>query len=218
MLCSQAMRALFLVTALVVGAAACSHTLEPYDYSKEPDPRHMELVLGVGDAIGINVWDNAPFNTEATIRPDGTITMPLVGDIQAVGKTPSQLKAEIGQKLANFVKLTGGGAGSGSGAPTEGGASQITVAVRNYHSYRFTIAGEVGRTGVFTSDQYVTVAEALAMAGGLSRFAKRDDVRLLRRNAKGEQRSIPLDYDLLASGKRLDMNIFVLPGDTIYVP
>jgi polysaccharide export outer membrane protein len=199
------MRASWLLI-VVLGVSACPSTLPNYDYSKEPDPRKMELVLGVGDTIGINVWDNAPFNTEATIRPDGTITMPLVGDLHAVGKTPSQLKAEIAQKLQNFVKLTGQG------------TDQITVAVRGYHSYRFTIAGEVARTGVFTSDQYVTVAEALAMAGGLSRFAQRDEVRLLRRNANGEQRSIPLDYDLLASGKRLDMNIFVLPGDTIYVP
>lgn len=202
------MRALWSLI-LVLGVSGCPSTLPNYDYSKEPDPRHQELTLGVGDTIGINVWDNAPFNTEATIRPDGTITMPLVGDLQAVGKTPSQLKAEIAAKLGNYVKLTG----SGSNA-----VDQITVAVRQYHSYRFTISGEVGRTGVFTSDQYVTVAEALAMAGGLSRFAKRDEVRLLRRDAKGNQRSIPLDYDLLASGKRLDMNIFVLPGDTIYVP
>ena len=194
------------VTFLVLALAACTPSLPVYDYAKEPDPRHKELVLGVGDVIGINVWDNAPFNTEATIRPDGTITMPLVGDLQAVGETPTSLREQIGKRLANFVKLQGQG------------TDQITVAVRAYHSYRFTIAGEVGRTGVFTSDQYVTVAEALAMAGGLSRFAKRSEVRLLRRDAKGNQRSIPLDYDLLASGKRLDMNIFVLPGDTIYVP
>jgi polysaccharide export outer membrane protein len=197
------MRVILLV---LVAIAACTPTLPIYDYSKEPDPRHKELTLGVGDVIGINVWDNAPFNTEATIRPDGTITMPLIGDLQAVGETPTSLREQISKRLANFVKLQGQG------------TDQITVAVRAYHSYRFTISGEVGRQGVFTSDQYVTVAEALAMAGGLSRFAKRGEVRLLRRDPKGNQRSIPLDYDLLASGKRLDMNIFVLPGDTIYVP
>ncbi len=195
-----------LIVLVLIALAACTPTLPVYDYSKEPDPRHKELTLGVGDVIGINVWDNAPFNTEATIRPDGTITMPLVGDLQAVGETPTSLREQISKRLANFVKLQGQG------------TDQITVAVRAYHSYRFTISGEVGRQGVFTSDQYVTVAEALAMAGGLSRFAKRGELRLLRRDAKGVQRSIPLDYDLLASGQRLDMNIFVLPGDTIYVP
>ncbi|MCX5748486.1 MAG: polysaccharide biosynthesis/export family protein [Proteobacteria bacterium] len=199
------MRSLLVAVLLVV--TACKPTLPPYAYAKEPDPRNKELVLGVGDVIGINVWDNAPFNTEATIRPDGTITMPLIGDLKAVGETPSTLRATIGTRIANFVKLQGQG------------TDQITVAVRQWRSYRFTIAGEVARTGVFTSDTYVTVAEAIAMAGGLSRFAKRGEIRLLRTDTRtGKQRSIPLDYDMLASGARLDMNIFVLPGDSIYVP
>lgn len=202
-----AMRALLVAVLTSVCVAGCTPPLPYYEYAKEPDPRRQELVLGVGDSIGINVWDNAPFNTEATIRPDGTITMPLIGDLQAVGQTPTSLRDQISKKLAAFVKLQGQG------------TDQITVAVRAYHSYRFTIAGEVARSGVFTSDQYVTVAEALAMAGGLSRFAKRNEVKLLRRDPKtGAQRTIPLDYDQLASGKRLDMNIFVLPGDSIYVP
>jgi len=130
--------------------------------------------------------------------------MPLIGDIKAVGETTASLKTAIKDKLATFLKLQG---------------TEITVALRAWKSYRFTISGEVTRTGVFTSDQYVTVSEALAMAGGLTRFAKRGEIQLLRRDPKtGAQRQIPLDYDLLASGKRLDMNIFVLPGDSIYVP
>lgn len=194
------------VVAFACVVIGCKPTLPVYEYAKEPDPRKTELVLGVGDVIGINVWDNAPFNTEATIRPDGTITMPLVGDIKATGETPTTLKNIIGAKIATYVKLQGQG------------TDQITVAVRQWRSYRFTISGEVVRTGVFTSDTYVTVAEALAMAGGLTRFAKRGEVKLLRRNKDGTQRSIPLDYDMLASGARLDMNIFVLPNDSIYVP
>ena len=180
----------------------CGSSIGHYDYAKEPDPRAKELVLGVGDVVGINVWENAGFNTEATIRPDGTITMPLVGDLKAGGQSPSALKDEIKKQLAQFVK-----------------APEITVAVRSWKSYRFTISGEVTKPGVFTSDQYVTVAEARAMASGLTRYAKRGEVKLMRRDPKtGETRQIPLDYDDLASGKRLDMNIYVLPGDSIYVP
>ncbi len=195
------MKALVLLVAMLV---ACGSSLPNYDYSKEPDPRNRELVLGVGDVVGINVWEQKELNTEATIRPDGTITMPLVGDLKAAGETPSALKEKIKTQLANFVKLTAG--------------NEVTIAVRAWKSYRFTIEGEVSKAGVFSSDQYVTVAEAIAMAGGISRFARRDEIRLLRRDAKGTTRQIPLDYDSLASGTRSDMNIYVLPGDLIYVP
>jgi polysaccharide export outer membrane protein len=193
---------LLLVLLLV---AACGPKSYDYPYAKEPDPRNKELILGVGDVVGVNVWDNPGVNTEATIRPDGTITMPLVGDVKASGRTPSELKEAIKAQLTNFLKLNAG--------------NEVTVAVRNWRSYRFTLDGEVSKAGVFTSDHYVTVDDAIAMAGGLTRFAKRSDIILFRNDPKtGELRQIPLDYDLLASGKRTDMNIYVLPGDRIYVP
>jgi polysaccharide export outer membrane protein len=162
-------------------------------------------VLGVGDSISINVWENKEYNTDATIRPDGTITMPLIGDIKAVGETPSSLKAKIKSRLSEYVRL--------------GTSAEITVAVKSWRSYRFTIQGEVTHAGVFTADQYLTVADAMAFAGGPSKFAKRNEITLLRRDPKTAAiRRIPLDYDLIASGKRQDMNIYVLSGDTIWVP
>lgn len=193
---------------MIVGVAmalvGCAASIPNYDYSKEPDPRAAELVLGVGDLIAINVWENSNLNTEATIRPDGTITMPLVGDVKAAGQTPTSLKTQIKTQLQNFVKLQG---------------TEITVAVKSWKSYRFTIQGEVSRAGVFSSDQYVTVSDAIALAGGLSRFAKRTEIVLLRRgDGSSKLRQIPLDYEALASGKRPDMNIYVLAGDTIWVP
>jgi polysaccharide biosynthesis/export protein len=191
-----------LVLLLVV---ACGPKSYDYPYGKEPDPRNKELILGVGDVVGVNVWENQGVNTEATIRPDGTITMPLVGDVKAAGRTPTELREAIKSQLQNFLKLAAG--------------NEVTVAVRSWKSYRFTLDGEVAKAGVFTSDHYVTVDDAIAMAGGLTRFAKRSDIILFRTDPKtGQIREIPLDYDLLASGKRIDMNIYVLPGDRIYVP
>jgi polysaccharide export outer membrane protein len=185
---------------------ACPPKLPKYDYTQEPDPRNKELVLGVGDTISVNVWENRDLNTEATIRPDGTITMPLVGDLKAAGETPSSLKAQIKTRLGDFLKI-------------QAGTDPVTIAVRNWRSYRFTIQGEVVRQGVFTADHFVTVADAIAMAGGMSRFAKRGEIKLFRPDPKTKQtKTIPLDYDMLASGKRLDMNIWVLPDDVIYVP
>ena len=196
------MRAL-LVLALLAG---CGSTLPNYNYAGEPDPRVKEVTLGVGDVVAINVWGegNTGLNTEATIRPDGTITMPLVGDLKAGGETPTALKTTIKARLAEFVKVQG---------------TEITVALKSWRSYRFTVQGEVVKTGVFSSDQFVTVADAIALAGGPTRFARRDGVVLTRTDPKThETRRIPFDYDTIASGKRPEMNIFVLPGDTIYIP
>jgi len=191
--------------AVVVLAAGCHPPLPKYDYASEPDPTHGELVLGVGDTIAVNVWENASFNIEATIRPDGKITMPLIGDVVATGETPTSLKTKIKTQLQNFVKLQSN--------------NEITIAVKAWRSYRFTIQVEVSHGGVFTSDKYVTVAEALALAGGLTRFAKGNEIKLTRTDPKtGKPKHIPLDYDSLASGTRPDMDIYVLPGDTIWVP
>jgi len=196
---------LLLLSVFVLG---CPRKVPFYDYSKEPDPRNKELTLGVGDQIAINVWENKDLTTEVTIRADGTITMPLVGDLKAAGETPSALKSAITQKVQQLVKLT----------PSPG-AELVTVAVKEWKSYRFTIQGEVVRQGVYTPDHFVTVADAIAMAGGPSRFAKRTYIKLFRLDpATKKQREIPLNYDALSSGRRLDMNIYVLPGDVIFLP
>ncbi len=191
---------------LVCLLAGCISSLPDYPYNTEPDPRKTDVVLGVGDIVAINVWGeaNQALNTEAAIRPDGTITMPLVGDIKAAGETTPSLKEKIKQQLANYVKMEG---------------TAVTVALKQWKSYRFTVQGEVMRPSVYTNDSYITVADALALAGGPTRFAKRSQIVLMRPDAKTrETRRIPLDYDALASGRRSDMNIYVLPGDSIYVP
>jgi polysaccharide export outer membrane protein len=199
------MRVRFLLGLLCL-VAGCLSSLPDYPYTSEPDPRKSDVVLGVGDIISINVWgeSNEALNTEATIRPDGTITMPLVGDIKASGETTPSLKEKIKKQLANYVKMEG---------------TSVTVALKQWKSYRFTVQGEVMRPSVYTNDSFLTVADALALAGGPTRFAKRSQIVLMRADTKTrETRRIPLDYDALASGKRMDMNIFVLPGDSIYVP
>lgn len=194
-----------LVVVLVMAVAGCKPTLPTYNYAGEPDPRTSEWVLGVGDQLAINVWENPGLTTDATIRPDGTITMPLVGDLRAVGETPTSLKALIRTRLTDFIKL-------GSGA-------EITVAVRGANSYRFTIVGEVTRPGVVQLGYYVTVVEAIAMAGGFTRFARRNAIKLLRRDPKtGVTRTIPIAYDFLADGSHPEMNIAILAGDSLFVP
>ena len=193
------------VVCLLLLLAGCPTPSYNYAYEREPDPRNKELVLGPSDVIGINVWEQGNLNTEATIRSDGTITMPLVGDLKAGGETPSSLQQQIKKRLGEFIKLQTG--------------AEVTVAVKTWRSYKFRISGEVQREGVYTADTYVTVADALAMAGGCSRWAKRDSIVLLREDPATKQtKKIPLNYDLLSSGKRPEMNIWVLTGDQIWVP
>ena len=186
---------------------ACGHGGKPpgwYDPKRFPPPPN-EIILGVGDILEINVWEQKDLSSETTIRPDGTITMPLVGDLQARDKTPSQLREDIKKALEKFLKLSAG--------------NEVTVKVKTFNSYKFTVNGEVSRPGVFTSPDYMRVADAIAFAGGPTRFAKRNSVVILRTDKKTrEQTSIPIDFDLVASGKRPDMNIWIHANDVIYVP
>ncbi len=195
------MRAGTLLSGLGLAAmlvAACGPAL--YDYSKEPDPRKGEFVVGVNDAMRINVWKNPELSVDARVRPDGTITMPLIGDIKAAGRTPSSLKAEIAKRLASFVRDEG---------------AIVSVAVTEVNSYHFTVAGQVERAGVMTAKNYVTASEAVAMAGGLNRFANPHKLTLVRNDLHGTRR-IPLDYERIASGQHPEEDLVLLAGDTLY--
>lgn len=191
------------VVALLGLLVACGPRFPSYDYSKEPNPRLSEYVVGVDDGLNINIWKNEQLSTSVVVRPDGTITMPLVGDLVAIGKTPTQLREEIGKRLAEYVKLD---------------SSEITVAVTQVNSYRLTVSGEVVRPGVVQSRQYLTVAEAIAQAGGFTRFAERDEITLLRRNQKGEIRRIPIVYKFIEDGSHPEMNLVMLAGDSLHIP
>ncbi len=193
-----------LVAVLAFGLiVACGPKMPNYDYSKEVDPRVSEYVVGVDDSLNINIWKNEQLSTSVVVRPDGTITMPLVGDLVARGKTPTQLRKEIAKRLAEYVKL---------------GASEITVAVTQVNSYRFTVSGEVVRAGMVQSRQYLTVADAIAQAGGFTRFAERNKITLSRRDADGTIRRIPIAYDFIENGSHPEMNIVMLAGDSLHIP
>ena len=195
---------LFLLAAALAVLASCGARAPDYDYSKEPNPRRSEFIIGVSDELLVTVWRKPELTTTASVRPDGTITMPLISDVVAAGKTPSQLKQEIQRRIAEFIKLDE--------------STTISVAVTGVNSYRFTVSGEVASPGIHTSKVYVTVAEAIALAGGFTRFANRDDIVLMRRNQAGVIRRIPIVYSLIANGEYPEMNLVILSGDSIFVP
>jgi polysaccharide biosynthesis/export protein len=189
---------------LLVLLGACGGSVRyNYDYSKEPDPRRSEYVIGVADHLTIRVWKNPDLSTEATVRPDGTITMPLLGDLRADSKTPTQLKDEITKQLAKFVRDEG---------------AVVTVAVTGVNSYNFTVAGNVEKAGVYTSQKYVTVLEAMQLAGGPNRFASAKETKLFRKDRKGETRIIPINYPAVLDGSQPEANLALISGDQLYVP
>ncbi len=174
-----------------------------YDYSKEPDPRKSEFVIGASDGIHVTVWKNPELTTDATVRPDGTITMPLLGDIQAMGKTPTLLRDEISKRLSQYIKDE---------------TAVVTVALISVSSYRFSVGGNFEHPGIFTSKYYVQVAEAIAMAGGINKFANPHRLIIIRPDPGRKVRRIPIDYDRVSSGEHPEENLVLLAGDTLFAP
>jgi polysaccharide export outer membrane protein len=192
------MRALACCAFLLPTLVACGPVA--YDYTKEPDPRKTEFVLGVNDVVHISVWKNPELSVDGRVRPDGTITMPLIGDIKAAGRAPSALKVEITKRLQSFVRDEG---------------AIVSVAVTEVNSYRFTVGGQVERAGMFNAKYFVTASEAIAMAGGLNRYANPHRVVLVRSDPRGPRR-IPLDYERIASGEHPEEDLVLVSGDTIF--
>jgi polysaccharide export outer membrane protein len=174
---------------------------ETYEYSKEYDPRKHEYVIGVADQLSISVYHAPDLSAQGTVRPDGVITMPLVGDLIVAGKTPTQVREEMKKKLAAYVKED----------------AVITVTVTGFNSYRFTVSGSVNHAGSFTQKYYVTVSEALAMAGGPNKFAG-DQIVVFRQDNGGKIREIPVSYKGITSGRHPEQDIAIVSGDTVQVP
>lgn len=194
------MLALGSVSALLGG---CAHTVPYYDYSREPDPRKDEFRLGPSDVLQVTVWHNPDLTGPAIVRPDGTISLPLIGDLKAAGRTTAELRTEISQRLRAFIKDE---------------AATVTVAISQINSYRYVVNGSVAHPGVFTANHYVTVSEAIAQAGGPDRFASPVETVIIRNDASGKTRRIPIDYPSILDGKHPEHDLPILPGDTIYIP
>ncbi len=197
------MRRLLILSVLLLAVVGCPKGPPPYPYAKEPDPRKTEFVIGVADQLRIRVWKNPELNTEIQVRPDGTITMSLVGDVRAEGLTPSELQQAIQTKLSAFIKEE---------------SATVTVAVVEVNSYQITVSGNVMQPGMYGSRQFLTVTEAIALAGGPSRFAEPEETVLIRTYSDGKVRRIPIDYHKVVRGESLEQNLVLMRGDVIFVP
>ena len=195
------MKAALSALLLALSVSACGPSIyESYNYAKEYDPRRHEYVIGVADVVTITVYRNPDLSGSGTVRPDGIITMPLIGDLAVAGKTPSRVRDDMKRKLSTYIKEE----------------PVVSVTVTGFNSYRFSVAGNVNRTGSFSQHYYVTVSEAIAIAGGPNKFAS-DRIVILRPDKTGKMREIPVSYKAILSGRRPDMDLAIVAGDTIVV-
>lgn len=155
---------------------------------------------GPDDVLQISVWKEEALTREVIVRPDGSISFPLVGDIKVQDRSIDDIREELQGKIDEFAP----------GAP-------VSVVVIKVNSPRIYVMGKVLRPGVYPLTERMTVTQALALAGGFTPFASRDDILLLR-EARGTTQTLPFDYDAVAKGKHLEQNVQLQRGDTIVVP
>ncbi|MCW5573980.1 MAG: polysaccharide export protein [Steroidobacteraceae bacterium] len=162
-----------------------------------------DYIIGPGDTLQIFVWRNPELSSSVPVRPDGKVSTPLIEDMVAVGKTPSQLARDMETRLGEYIR-----------------SPQVNVIVTNPQSAfsRITVIGQVGSPGDVPFREGMTVLDVVLAAGGLGEFAAGNRAKLVRKDAAGKttEKRVRLE-DLLKKGK-LKENVNVLPGDVLIVP
>ena len=159
------------------------------------------FVIGPDDVLAINVWKEPDISRSVPVRSDGKITLPLAGELQAGGQTPSQLQKEIATKLQSFISQP-----------------EVTVMVQEVKSQRFNVLGQVAKPGSYLLSNSAKVLDAIAMAGGFRDFAKKKSIYVLRRTPDGGQTHLSFNYVDVLKGKNPEQNIELKPHDTVVVP
>ncbi len=164
-------------------------------------PHNDSFIIGNDDMLAISVWKEPDLTKTIPVRSDGKISLPLVGELQATGRTPLQLEQDISAKLQSYITTP-----------------EVTVIVEQINSKKFNILGEITKPGSFSLSLAPTVVDAIAAAGGLRDFAKKTGIYILRQTASGTETKIPFNYKDFLKGKHIEQNIKLEPGDTIIVP
>lgn len=160
-----------------------------------------DFVIGLEDILSVNVWREPDLSVkEVMVRPDGKISLPLIGDIQASGLTPMQLQKQITERMKEFVA-----------EPT------VAVVVLKIASRSVSIVGQVARPGVYYLGAPLTVLELLARAGGLREEANEKGISIVREE-NGKTTSYRFNYKDVSKGKSLQQNIYLKNGDIVIVP
>jgi polysaccharide biosynthesis/export protein len=153
-----------------------------------------------GDLLLVAVWKEPDLQGPVLVRPDGTFTIPLVGEIDARGKSVTELQKVVSERLKKFIA-----------------DPVVTISVQEVRGNKVYVIGQVNKPGEFVVNPQVDVMQALSMAGGATAFASLGDVKILRRTA-GVQKAIQFDYTEVLKGRKLEQNIQLQAGDVVVVP
>ena len=203
------MRALAAVLALGLLASTvyAGQTQPPRPATPAPAPTQSpaaapasDYTIGPDDVLGVVFWREPELSGDVTVRPDGRITIPVIGEIRAAGLQPEQLQKEITTAASKYI----------SGV-------NVVVIVRTINSRKVFVTGRVTTPGTFALSGALTVMQAIALAGGLTEFADPKKIAILR-TENGQSRTLSFDYKEVREGKNLDQNVTLKPGDTIIVP
>lgn len=160
-----------------------------------------EYVIGSEDVLAISVWKEPELSHSVPVRPDGKITMPLIGDIAASGLTAKQLQDAIENQLKSYLDNP-----------------QVAVTVQEIKAQQYNLLGEVQRPGAFPLDKPTTVLDAIALGGGFKDFARTNKIYILRASSSGAPQRIKFNYKQVIKGEKFQQNVALQPGDTIVVP
>jgi polysaccharide export outer membrane protein len=161
-----------------------------------------DYIIGPEDVLEITVWRNADLSKMVAVRPDGRISLPLIGDVTAVGKTPSQLTEEIASKLKEFKENP-----------------SVAIVVKEVNSYAVFVLGEVTKPGKYSLKSKTTLLQGITIAGGFTPVAARNKLVVFRfgENGSGEEK-FKASYDDIVLRDGSKQNIELKPGDTVVVP
>ncbi len=185
------------VVAGVLLAAACASTKVAGQPSERPDLG--EYRIGREDVLEVVVWHEPELTRVVPVRPDGKISLPLAGEVEAAGRTPAELQASLTRALKPYIQDT-----------------TVAVLVREINGARVFVLGEVTKPGAFPLRGSMTVMQAIALAGGRTEFAK-DKVVWLRERAAGKTERVSLSFGELVTGEAAGA-LWMRPGDVLYVP
>jgi polysaccharide export outer membrane protein len=182
---------------------ACSARVAPSPTampSQEEEALSQDYVIGAEDSVEVQVWKNPDLSRTVTVRPDGKISLPLIGDVPAAGQTATQLTETVTEKLKTYYREP----------------AQVTVIVNQVNSYAIYVLGEVKTQGKQVVRSGTTFLQAISLAGGFTSYAATSKITLRRRSSTGKETAISIRYKDVLNGRQA--NPVVKPGDTIIVP
>ncbi|WP_165787191.1 polysaccharide biosynthesis/export family protein [Pseudohalioglobus lutimaris] len=171
-------------------------------FSAVPSIFAAPYTVNPGDLLRIDVWNEDTLGREVLVRPDGLISLPMAGDIDTTGNTPSEVGKEISKALGKYIK----------------DEPRVVVSLVDAGGNKIYVIGKVERPGEYRINSDTDVMQALALAGGLNAFAAENDIRVLRRALDGRQESISFRYSKVKAGQDLSSNILLRSRDIVVVP